>query len=81
MFANDPFIDDSMRMVVVLWMFGGWSKKSAWSAIYNPTCKPNSIAPQVSNFFALKEVKEIVELFRNYFHENNYINPKAWERK
>lgn len=80
-FRNDPFIDDSMKMIIVLWMFGGYSKKQAWSAIYHPKCKPNSIPPQVSNFFALKEVKEIVTLWRSYFFEHPFLNPKAWERR
>lgn len=80
-FRNDPFIDDSMKMIIVLWLHGGYTKKAAWTAIYKPKCKPNSIAPQVSCFFALKEVKEIVELFRNFYIENPYLNPKAWERR
>lgn len=78
MFANDPYIDDSMKMVVALWMLAGWSKKEAWSAIYHPKCKPNSIPPQVSNFFAMKEVKEIVTLWRSYYFEHPYLNSKCW---
>jgi hypothetical protein len=80
-FKNDPDIDLDMMAVVVLYLMGGWSKKSAWTAIYHPRCKPNSIAPQASAFFGLKEVKGIIELFRNYYVENFYLNPKAWERR
>lgn len=80
-FRSDPDIDDNMKAVVVLWLFGGFSKKSAWCTVYQPTCKPNSIPPQVSNFFSMKEVKEIVELWREYYHQHPYLNPKAWERK
>ena len=80
-FENDPDINEEMKMVIVLWLHGGWSKKAAWTAIYHPHCKPNSIPPQVSGFFSIKEVKEMVELFRNYYTENPFLNPRAWERR
>jgi len=80
-YKNDPDIDQNMLAVVVLYLMGGWSKKNAWTAIYHPHCKPNSISPQASNFFQMKEVKEIIELFRNYYTEYPYLNPKAWERR
>ncbi|OJV45016.1 MAG: hypothetical protein BGO29_11095 [Bacteroidales bacterium 36-12] len=80
-YRNDPDIDENMKAVVVLWLFGGMTKKAAWITVYRAKCKPNSIPPQVSNFFQLRQVKEMIELFRDYHHQHPYINPKAWERK
>jgi len=80
-YRNDPDVDNEMKMVVVLYLHGGFTKKAAWTAIYQPHCKPNSIPPQVSVFFQMREVKNIIELFRNYYVENPYLNPKAYERR
>jgi hypothetical protein len=80
-YRNDPDIDENMKAVVVLWLFGGYSKKDAFSLVYHPTCKPNSLPPQVSNFFQFRQVKEMIELFSEFYHQHPYLNPKAWERK
>ena len=80
-FRNDPFIDDSMKMIIVLWMFGGYSKKQAWSAIYHPKCKPNSIPPQVSNFFRFKGSQRNRYFMAKLLFEHPFLNPKAWERR
>lgn len=80
-YRADPDINSDVIAVVVLYLMGGFTKKDAWTAIYNPRCKPNSIPPQVSVFFNTKEVKGIIELFRNYYSEYPYLNPKAYERR
>lgn len=80
-FRNDPDINDDFKMVVALWMLAGWSKKKAWTAIFHPKCKPNSIPPQVSNFFNMMEVREIIEVWRSYYVEHPYLNEKCWQRK
>lgn len=80
-YRNDPDVNSEMKAVVILWLFGSYTKKSAWCTVYQPTCKPNSIPPQVSNFFQLRQVKEMIQLFRDYYYEHPHLNPKAWERK
>lgn len=89
MYKKSPFdfqrdnidLDPKKIAVVTLWMLGGYTKKEAWSIIYKPDCSPNSIPPQVSIFFGLKEIKDIVRVFRYVYISNPYINPKAlnWE--
>ncbi|HUM88525.1 MAG TPA: hypothetical protein PKV50_03270 [Prolixibacteraceae bacterium] len=79
-FKNYPYVDDDMKAAVLLFVLGGWSMKAAWTAIYRPSCKPNSIPPQVTQFFQRKEIKEMVELWGRYYSECPFVNPKIWSK-
>jgi len=80
-FLRNSDLDENMLAVVCLFVFGGYSMKAAWSIVYHPRCSANSIPPQVTLFFQKKEIKELVEIFRSYYMEYPFINPKSWLRK
>lgn len=80
-FLRNPNLDENMLAVVCLFVFGGFTMKAAWSLIYHPRCSANSIPVQVSLFFQRKEIKELVELFRNYYMEYPFINPKCYHKR
>lgn len=80
-FLRNPYLDENMLAVVCLFVLGGYSMKAAFCIVYRPRCAPNSIPPQVCLFFQQKHIREMVEIFRSYYMEYPYTNPKAWAKK